>query len=234
MTQQAEQQVEQQTEQQTPQAAQQPATVTIEKEVVVYEPTGNASLDFALKYLGKQGIGPEHPAIQAAQRGEFSALDTLAQERKFDAEVLALGKQGYEALQGANKARQEAFLGTLNGVAKAAGLEDWAAVKTFVAKEATAEELAEINGVLGRGGVAAKLLAESLAARARAVPATKDGRPVAKPGAVPATQGTAMTATEYSKQVAKLRATHGYNYSNTKEFVSLQSQRLAAIRAGIR
>ena len=39
-----------------------------------YDATGDAGLDYALNFVGKLGYGDTHPAIMAAQKGDFSLI----------------------------------------------------------------------------------------------------------------------------------------------------------------
>ena len=62
----------------------------------------------------------------------------------------------------------------------------------------------------------------------------KDAASVAKPGAVGGAAPTAgpMTAQAYAQAVEQLRQKYGNNTDSTPEYAALQSQRLAARRAG--
>ena len=210
-----------------------PPTVTIQTEYQ-FEATGHASLDYALRYLGKQGIGPDHPAVVAAQQGNWSAMDVLAQERKLDTDVLALGKSGFTELQSKQQAGVTAFHGELDKAAKDAGLADWNAVKAFAAANSNPEELKAVNAVLAKGDAASKLLAQALIQRAASVPANRDGATAVKQGAstVPPTTG-AVTAKAYQEGVIALQSKYGVRYAQTPEFRALAESRLAARRAGL-
>lgn len=206
--------------------------VTIQTEFQ-FEATGNAGLDYALRYLGKQGIGPDHPAVAAAQQGNWSAMDVLAAERKLDADVLTLGKAGFADLQAKQAAAATGFQAELNNVAKQAGLQDWNAVKEFAKTNATPEELQAVNSVLAKGDAAAKLLAQALVQRAASVPINRDGAAATKASAsaIPAT-AQAVTQAKYMESLAALQRTHGLRYSQTKEFQTLVQNRIAAKMRG--
>ena len=62
----------------------------------------------------------------------------------------------------------------------------------------------------------------------------KDAAPVAKPGEVGGAAPTAgpMTAQAYAQAVEQLRQKYGSSTDSTTEYAALQSQRLAARRAG--
>lgn len=217
----------------TPQATPAQPSVTIQTEYQ-FEPTGQAGLDYALRYLGKQGIGPDHPAVVAAQQGNWAAIDVLTQERKLDADVLALGKAGFTELQSRQQSTVAAFQGELDKAAKDAGLADWNAVKTFAAANSNQDELKSVNAVLSKGDAAAKLLAQALIQRAASVPTNRDGAAAVKQGATTVPPGTgAVTAQAYRDGVTTLQRKHGPRYTETPEFRALAQGRLAARRAGL-
>jgi len=45
-----------------------------EGQAVQYNKTGDPGLDMALSFIGKLGIGPDHPAIVAARQGDFAFI----------------------------------------------------------------------------------------------------------------------------------------------------------------
>ena len=219
-------------QQSTPQSAPQ-ASPVVQTEFQ-FEQTGHPSLDYALRYLGKQGIGPEHPAVLAAQKGSWEAMDVLAKERNLDQDVLNLGKFGFQDLQGKQQAQAAGFQSELDATAKQAGLADWAAVREFAKANATPDELKAVNDVLAKGDAAAKLLAQALAQRAASVPTNRDGAAATKPSATTvAPVAGAVTQEQYNKSLIELQRKHGVRYSLTPEFRSLVESRLAARARGI-
>ena len=75
-----------------------------------YDATGDAGLDYALNFVGKLGYGDTHPAMQAAQKGDFSLIRAeLATKGVAGSDaVLALAEQAYTrfAAEDAKKAEE--------------------------------------------------------------------------------------------------------------------------------
>ena len=62
-----------------------------------YDPTGDAGLDYALNFVGKLGYGDTHPAIIAAQKGDFSLIraDLATKGVAGSDAVMALAEQAH-------------------------------------------------------------------------------------------------------------------------------------------
>lgn len=200
-----------------------------------YDPTGDAGLDYALNFVGKLGYGDTHPAIIAAQAGDFSLLKAELSTKGVpgvDA-VLALAEQAYTRFSAEAAKQSEALAGF---AAQAAGsAENWAVVRAWAAQEATPEEKAQVNAAIAQGGLVAQGVISQLVNLYRqkhTLP--KDAEPVAKPGAAGTAAPTSgpMTAQAYAQAVEALRQKYGANTDSTPEYAALQSQRLAARRAG--
>ena len=200
-----------------------------------YDATGDAGLDYALNFVGKLGYGDAHPAIQAAQKGDFSLIRAeLATKGVAGSDaVLALAEQAYTrfAAEDAKKATE------LSGfAAQAAGsAENWAVVRTWAAAEATPQEKAQVNAAIAQGGLVAQgVIAQLVNLYQQKHTLPKDAASVAKPGEVGGAAPTAgpMTAQAYAQAVEQLRQKYGNNTDSTPEYAALQSQRLAARRAG--
>ena len=200
-----------------------------------YDPTGDAGLDYALNFVGKLGYGDTHPAMAAAQKGDFSLIRAeLATKGVAGSDaVLALAEQAYTrfAAEDAKKATE------LSGfAAQAAGsAENWAAVRAWAAAEATPQEKAQVNAAIAQGGLVAQgVISQLVSLYQQKHTLPKDAAPVAKPGEVGGSAPTAgpMTAQAYAQAVEQLRQKYGSNTDSTPEYAALQSQRLAARRAG--
>ena len=200
-----------------------------------YDATGDAGLDYALNFVGKLGYGDTHPAMQAAQKGDFSLIRAeLATKGVAGSDaVLALAEQAYTrfAAEDAKKATE------LSGfAAQAAGsAENWAVVRAWAAAEATPQEKAQVNAAIAQGGLVAQGVISQLVnlyQQKHTLP--KDAAPVAKPGAGSGAATTAgpMTAQAYAQAVEQLRQKYGSNTDSTPEYAALQSRRLSARRAG--
>jgi hypothetical protein len=181
----------------------------------------------ALDFVGKAGISQDHPAMVAAQNGDFSLLK---------AELAAKGTQGWEqfvALGEAAYARttadndKKAAANRELVIKTAGGEEAWNAVKAWAGTNATAEEKAEINALLNQGGLAAKGAVQYLvAAYGRAAnveinpadPLANAGR-----GDVPATG--ALSPRAYADEVQQLNNKLGGRLEGSKEYADLQRRR---------
>ena len=200
-----------------------------------YDPTGDAGLDYALNFVGKLGYGDTHPAIIAAQQGDFSLIRAeLATKGVAGSDaVLALAEQAYTRFTAEEAKKSEELAGF---AAQAAGsAENWAVVRAWAAQEATPQEKAQVNAALSQGGLVAQGVISHLVTlyqQKHTLP--KDAADVAKPGAVgtAAPSNEPMTAKAYAQAVEALRQKLGNRTEDSPEYAALQSQRLAARRAG--
>ena len=200
-----------------------------------YDPTGDAGLDYALNFVGKLGYGDTHPAIIAAQKGDFSLIRAeLATKGVAGSDaVLALAEQAYTRFAAEDAKKSEELAGF---AAQAAGsAENWAVVRAWAAQEATPQEKAQVNAALSQGGLVAQGVINQLVTlyqQKHTLP--KDAADVAKPGAAgtAAPSNEPMTAKAYAQAVEALRQKLGNRTEDSREYAALQSQRLAARRAG--
>lgn len=203
-----------------------------------YDPTGNASLDYALDFVGQLGFGPTHPAILAAQEGNFHLISAeLAREgvRGADA-VIALAKEAYQqetAKHTAAKAEIAKFAHEAAG-----GEGNWSQVQSWASANATPQEKAQINSLLAAGGFAAQSAISFLVQQYSKVSTlSKAPASVAKPNAGASRgqdTGGALSAAEYGQAVQQLIYSNGgRDISQTREYQDLQARRLAGRRAGL-
>ena len=200
-----------------------------------YDPTGDAGLDYALNFVGKLGYGDTHPAIIAAQQGDFSLIRAeLATKGVAGGDaVLALAEQAYSrfAAEDAKKSEELASF-----AAQAAGsAENWAVVRAWAAQEATPQEKAQVNAALSQGGLVAQgVIGQLVSLYQQKHTLPKDAAAVAKPGeaGTAAPSNEPMTAKAYAQAVEALRQKLGNRTEGSPEYSALQSQRLAARRAG--
>ena len=200
-----------------------------------YDPTGDAGLDYALNFVGKLGYGDTHPAIVAAQAGDFALLraDLATKGVAGSDAVLALAEQAYTRYAAEDAKKSEQLSGF---AAQAAGSpENWAVVRAWAAAEATPQEKAQVNAAISQGGLVAQgVISQLVSLYQQKHTLPKDAATVAKPGEA----GTAspsngpMTAKVYSQAVEALRQKLGNRAEDSPEYAALQSQRLAARRAG--
>lgn len=203
-----------------------------------YDPTGNASLDYALDFVGQLGFGPNHPAILAAQDGDFHLISAeLAREGVRGAEqVIALAKEAYsQETAKAESGRQEVSKFAFEA---AGGEANWRQVQSWASANATPQEKAQINQLIAAGGFAAQsaisflvqqyskvnTLAKAPAKVASANASSGRGQDV----------GGALSAAEYGRLVQELvYANGGRDVTGSAEYQSLQQRRLQGRRSGI-
>jgi hypothetical protein len=214
----------------TPEAKAEPVKVDEATAPVVYEPTGDVGLDMALEFVGKQGLAVDHPAMKAAQEGDFSILKaTLAAKGTPGWEqFVALGEAAYKRTQEA-EAKSAAALTELVHTA-AGGKEEWKAIQTWAAANATPAEKAEINALLNKGGLAAKgavtYLTNAYNKAANVVREPKDALdPNAARGAPPSGDNSPLSAAEYSRAVQQLNVKLAGRLEESKEYAALQRRR---------
>lgn len=208
-----------------------PAPTPPEGVTYEYQPTGDASLDLALGFIGNLGIGPEHPALKAAQQGDFSKmgehLKSLGDKAKGYERYIAAAQ---ESVSRRNAARQESEKAVLKTITEAVGgSEQWNAIHDWVAAEASDEQKAEITRAFAAGPYAAQAMAVQLAAlykqsgQAKAKPAVSN-----QAAATPAAGAGALSPIEYRAEVRKLYAKYGYRVEATREWQELNARYLAS------
>lgn len=201
--------------------------------VVVYEKTGDPGLDVALRYVGQRGFGPEHPAVQAATKGDFTQLETAlkALGAKADgyAEYVGLAKDAYGRRQAAAQQKAEAASKVIYDAV--GGKEKWAAIHAWVAENADQSEKDSINAAFKAGGIAAKTVAAQLASMFAIHGKTAPKAAVkAEASAAPPAGAAPLTLADYSKAVKTLHAQLGSRMEGSKEYADLKARRAAARR----
>lgn len=208
----------------TPPAA--PAEPAVE--VVEYEPTGNAGLDLGLKFIGKLGFGPEHPAVQAAGTGDFSKLEAelakLGDKAAGWQDILAVSKVAYSQMDADSKAAHEKTMGKINAVTDG----EWDKAKEWAAAKAEPAEKEAINAALAAGGIQAVAMAQYITTLYRKSDSyTTQGKPAVPPTSAAGTAvNDALSPKQYVDEVRKLAARGGV-YEGSKEYAALQQRRQA-------
>jgi hypothetical protein len=203
-----------------------------------FESTGDPAMDLALEFITGLGISMADPAILAAEKGDFSALEAklkgLGDKAKGWEKRIAIGKSyiDRQAKEAAGKAEKDAAA-VHNAVG---GKEQWLTIKAW-AVQATAdspEERKQVNAALAQGGKAAEAMAVYLAGKFQKSTGTVV-KPAAKivPGQrqTPASDGP-MTQKAMMAKVQELRKSLGHNFENSSEYKALVAQRTAARNAG--
>jgi hypothetical protein len=199
---------------------------------VTWEPTGNVGLDMSLKFLGKHGFGPDHPAMQAAENGDFSLLRAeLATNGKATGweEMLALGESAFKGLKDAadaKSAEQRTLIETAVG-----GADKWEAIQKWASENAEPHEKESVNAALAAGGLAAKAVAVYLAGlhgRASGVTVEPESAFNGAPAANAAGAGAyALSPRAYVAEVQKLAAVTGGRPDSHPDYPKLQARRNA-------
>lgn len=199
-------------------------------ESVTYQPTGDTNLDLALAYIGKHGLGPEHPAIVAATKGDFGPVKALLAEKDvpgWEAHI-ALAEKGY-----ADHVRAEAekTVAIQNICVQAAGGEqEWADVLAWASENAEPQEKEQVNAALAQGGVVAEAMAAFLVNSYRGAPdvtyAPREHAVNQNAGRGAATvNGGPLSPRDYANAVADLRRIKGVSFTETFEYRQLQQRR---------
>lgn len=202
-----------------------------EGEVFEFEPTGDVGLDMALAFIGKAGISEDHPAMQAAVNGDFSILKATLASKGVQGweQFVALG----EAAHSRKAAEAQAQRAKLQEAVfqEAGGKEQWLAVQKWASANATAEEKAEINALLNKGGLAAKGAVKYLVdvySRANNVEVNpRDATANASRGGVPADDNEPLSPRAYAKAVQELNVQLRGRLEGSKEYANLQRRRQA-------
>ena len=198
---------------------------------VSWEPTGNVGLDMSLKFLGKHGFGPDHPAMQAAENGDFSLLRAeLAVKGGAQGweEMLALGESAFKGLKDsadAKAAEQRKLVEDAVG-----GADQWATIQKWATENAEPHEKESVNGALALGGLAAKAVAVYLAGlhgRASGVTVEPESPFSGAPANNTPSGAYALNPRAYVAEVQKLAAATGGRPDSHPDYAKLQARRNA-------
>lgn len=195
-----------------------------EHEVIGYEPTGDPTLDYVLGYLGENGLDYDNPAVQAALTGDFAQLEVeLLKKGAVGADkIIALAQRSYEQHVESENARNAETGQSLIEIA--GGEEQWEEVVGWARENAEPEEKEEINALLQKGGISAKIAAQFLVTSFRASQGTEfEGTPAASPSAAaPASSPNGpISRVEFAKESEKLYRQFGNEYQSRPEYRAL-------------
>lgn len=192
-------------------------------------------LNMALAFIGKLGMGPDHPAVQEAVKGNFdflaAHLAALGPKAVGYEHIVKLAKASFDrqVSQTADRASQarEAILEVTGGE------EQWKEIQKWAGENAEPSEKAAINRMLNAGGIESKMAAEFLRNRY-----SESQGAVIEPkqavGNVPANGASgaagALSPAQYQQEMGKLVRQFGATGAGRQpEYKALQS-RLAAYR----
>lgn len=196
--------------------------------LVVYDPTGDAGLDFSLAFIGSLGIEGTDPAMVAAANGDFSFLEAklaaMGDKAKGWEQHIALGKQAYSRQLEAFKAEQGKTLAAVHAVA--GGEDQWKALVAWAGTQVSPEEKEALDAMFDAGPVSAAMAARMLVqAHAEAKGTTvKPANPAQSASNVAPAAPTALTAANYHKEVDALYRQIGSRMDTSPEYAAIRAK----------
>lgn len=203
-----------------------------EPAVIEYEPVADdPGLTMALQFIGKHGVGPDSPEVQAALKGDFTFLK---------AKLASAGAAGYEHYIALAEKSWEKHVATSAEThtktataihAAVGGEEQWQTIQKWAGEHADDSEKSAINTMLNAGGLqarAAAMLLQQMHASAAGTVVTP-AEPVAgvQPSGGGAAVAAALSPADYGKEVAALTAKLGANAAGrSKEMEALRQRRM--------
>ncbi|WCD56169.1 scaffold protein [Caulobacter phage KSC] len=199
-----------------------------------YEPTGDPALDVALEFIGGLGINEHNPAMQAAIKGDFTALRALCasmgDKAKGYERFVALGERAFSDAKEASERTAAAKQAAIMDVA--GDQETWDAVLAWAANEATPDEKKRLNAMLQGNEfetrAAANLLVSQYTKRVNAPlkGATKHDASAGK-GNSAADGDKPLNRREYAAAVRELSSKMGDAFATSPEYKRLQQRHMA-------
>ena len=176
-----------------------------------YTPTGDAGLDLALEFVGNLGFAASHPAMQAAQKGEFgelkSALAAMGDKAKGYERFIAVAENSHKSAIAKAKESQAATVQLVE--AAVGGADTWKEVAAFVSQHADENERADIEKAFAAGGTQAKSMAIYLHnCYQNSLGAAQKGKPAANPdkagGGKAASSNAPLDPRAYAKEMDRM------------------------------
>lgn len=196
--------------------------------VVVYDPTGDAGLDFSLAFIGSLGIEGTDPAMVAAANGDFSFIEAklaaMGDKAKGWEQHIALGKQAYNRQLDVFKAEQGKTLAAVHAVA--GGEDQWKALVAWAGTQVSPEEKAALDAMFDAGPTSAAMAARMLVqAHAEAKGTTvKPANPAQAASGIAPAAPTALTQANYAKEVDALYQQIGSRMDTSPEYAALRAK----------
>lgn len=200
-----------------------------ENGVITYDATGYPGLDMALEFVGKLGIGMDHPAMVATADGDFSLIEahlaTLGDNAKGYERMVALAKEAHEQHVAKTTATTKAITEAVGAVLG----ETQAEVLAWAASAATPEEKASINAMLAADPVQARAAATTLLTAyqvAGGTVVTPASATIPNAGGRDPKQSATgpISKKEFAVETNKLHAKHGAAYTQTMEYRALAAR----------
>lgn len=200
---------------------------TSEGNVVQYAPTGDAGMDLALSFVGKQGIKPDHPAMVAAGNGDFSfikaTLAALGDKAQGWEQHVALAEQSYSR---AAKEAEDNKAAATKAIHEAVGGEaNLGPILKWASSVASPEEKAYFNAQLAGTPLEARVAATELARLYKQASGTVVRPAPVSTGPTAASTPEAnkpLTRAEYTAEVNKIaRRVGSHNLNGNSEYQAL-------------
>lgn len=196
-------------------------------EAVTYEPTENPVIDMALSIIGGAGIPHDHPAMVAAEQGDFALLEAelAVRDPKGAAQAVALLKREFEA--GVKKAEETEQLVGETILKQAASAEEWVEAVEWVKGVADEGEREVLNSLLSTPA-GAKIAASYIVGMYRTVnqtdvaPAAATAEGAAVRPSAPAV--TTLNRRQFADEAQKLHAKLGDGYRESAEYRNLAAR----------
>lgn len=209
----------------TPEAPKEPEAV-----VYTYDSTGDSGFDIGLKFVGEVGIGPDTPEMQAAFKGDFTALEAklkgMGDKAAGYAPYLTAAKDAYARNVEKGQATIQAVYTAVGGQ------EQWATLQAWVQKTADLGEKQYINNAFKAGGaIAAKVAKEINDAYLAAGNTLAKPKQAVKEGASGTPGGNAedeaLSPVAYRAAIAELTKKFGAGAFRQPEYAALTARRKA-------
>lgn len=205
-----------------------PAVADEAVEVVLYEETGDPGLDLALAFVGNLGIGVNHPAMQAAFKGDYSLMEahlaSLGDKATGWEKHIALAKAADQKAADARIAKDAAV--TAAAVKASGGDAQWKAIQEWSVANADAEEKAAINKMFDDGPVSARIAATAMRVAYNAATGTviNPANPLRDMSGGTPTGNGALSPAQYANEVASLRKAMGRSFETSPEYAALRAR----------
>ncbi|ASZ71959.1 head scaffolding protein [Aeromonas phage CF7] len=212
----------------TPENTPAPVEGSIDSFIAHFEQSKPA-LSLALTFLKDAGITANDPAFKMAESSnDFTLLEAVLAQKGLPGteQMVAILK----AEAAANAAALEASQKETDELVQSILGEDTEAILGWAVENATADECAAIDDMLGAGGVYARAAATMLQQAYSGANVTVPSKAVPPTKTAPSTQQTEVTARVFAEESQKLYAKYGPDFKQTQEYAKLSSAR-AAVRA---
>lgn len=219
-----------------PDLLQQAPPTANEPNVVEYEPTGDVSLDIALGFFGRQGLGLDSPELAEAAKGNFAYLEAkfAGMGDKAPAgwkEHVNLAREAHGRMETARKTEFEALEKSIHEVV--GGPENWKTVTAFAHAQYGSDEVKfnQVKDAINGGGIGAVAMAAYLHAQALGSKSAGniDGQQAVSTAGIMASNGGLGAITDPAVFKAEQRALmdkHGFHhYDKTPEWQALLRRR---------